>query len=72
MWPRAICMLYRDCDIKELQLNQKKEFRIVHDVDLKERRIRGRGGRRSARPIAGLCAAHKEDDVRLARGVARF
>jgi hypothetical protein len=45
---------------------------IVHDVDLKD----GKFGRAETpgiqRLIAGLCAAHKEDDVRLARGAALF
>jgi hypothetical protein len=45
---------------------------IVHDIDLKD----GKFGRPEApgieRLITGICAAHKDDETRLARGAALF
>lgn len=45
---------------------------IVHDIDLKDDKFRCPETRGIERLITGICAAHKDDEVRLARGAALF
>lgn len=63
-------MLIERFDLRDPRLRALAE--IVHDIDLKD----GKFGRTETpgvqRLIAGICAAHKEDEVRLARGAALF
>jgi len=63
-------VLLRHFEIGDLSLRPIAE--IVHDIDLKDSRF----GRQEAfgldRLIAGIAMAHKEDEVRMARGSAVF
>lgn len=45
---------------------------IVHDIDLKDAKFRRPEAAGIARLIAGICAAHKDDETRLERASALF
>lgn len=45
---------------------------IIHDIDLKDAKFGRPEAAGIERLIAGICAAHKDDDARLARGSAVF